>query len=371
MAEERDVPTRLGRFGRPVRSGLGVAGLLVTGAAVVAFALRGEFNPPLPPPQTEGGADTIMPGAAITQPALQPVSMAAPQPGPTAPVMPTNTALLPQSNAQGPRRVTSFAAKAQQTGQSTSTTSTSSTSAAAGAPATSPVTASTGSGPDTGGPRPEATTVAFAGSAMPGLRAGPAIDLTFVMPPGLYRLVLAAPLNSERGGTFFGILPEAIRSPAGVTLMERGSRLWGAYKSEVGPGQERIVSAAAWGLTPNGVPVPLGEAVVADGSGRAGMPGSLNSHFWSRFGGAITLMVTQGAFQAASAALQASLTRGSGNAYLNLNTSSLDAALAATLRNSLNIQATVDVPAGTEIAFLLNQPVDFADAYRLAPTGAR
>jgi len=84
-----------------------------------------------------------------------------------------------------------------------------------------------------------------------------------------------------------------------------------------------------------------------------------------------TLMVTQGAFQAASAALQASLTRGSGNSYVNLNTASLDAALAATLRNTLNIQNTVDVPAGTEIAFMLNQPIDFADAYRLAPTGAR
>jgi gamma-glutamyltranspeptidase/glutathione hydrolase len=33
-----------------------------------------------------------------------------------------------------------------------------------------------------------------------------------------------------------------------------------------------------------------------------------------------------------SAALQASLTRGSGNSYVNLNTASLDAALAATLR---------------------------------------
>jgi type IV secretion system protein VirB10 len=368
MAEERDIPTRLGRFGRPVRSGLSVAGLLVTGAAVVAFALRGEFNPPVTPPQTEAGADTITPGAAITQPALpavQPAVMAMPQPGPAAPVMPANNALLPQGNAQGPRRVTSFAAKAQQTGQSAQPPP-----SHGGAPASAsgvPAAASLA----TGVGRPEVTSVAFAAGAMPGLRAGPAIDLTFVMQPGLYRLMLAAPINSERGGSFFGILPEAIRSPAGVVLMERGSRLWGTYKSEVGPGQERIVSAAAWGLTPQGVPVPLGDAVVADGTGRAGMPGTVNTHLWARFGGAITLMVTQGAFQAATAALQASLTRGTGNSYINLNTASLDAALGATLRNTLNIQSTVDVPAGTEIAFMLNQPISFADAYRLAPTGAR
>jgi hypothetical protein len=102
MAEERDVPTRLGRYGRPVRSGLGVAGLLVTGAAVVAFALRGELNPPVRPPPTDAGADTITPGAVITQPALpamQPAVMAVPQPGPAAPVMPANNALLPQGNA--------------------------------------------------------------------------------------------------------------------------------------------------------------------------------------------------------------------------------------------------------------------------------
>jgi type IV secretion system protein VirB10 len=304
---------------------------------------------------------------------MQPAVMAVPQPGPAAPVMPANNALLPQGASQGPRRVTSFAARAQQAGQASPPPGAGTSAAqATGAPATpSPATAPVGPVGATGGARPELTTVAFAAGAMPGLRAGPAIDLTFVMQPGLYRLVLAAPINSERGGTFFGILPEAIRSPAGVVLMERGSRLWGAYKSEVGPGQERIVSAAAWGLTPNGVPVPLGEATVTDGTGRAGMPGTVNTHFWARFGGAITLMVTQGAFQAASAALQASLTRGSGNSYLNLNTASLDAALAATLRNSLNIQTTVDVPAGTEIAFMLNQPIDFADAYRLAPTRAR
>ena len=368
MLEERDTPTRLGRFGRPVRSGLGVAGLLVTGAAVVAFALRGELSPAVKPPQTEAGADTITPGAAITQPALpavQPAVMAMPQPGPATPVMPANTALLPQGTAQGPRRVTSFAAKAQQTGQAAQPQPSPGgvPLAASGAP----VVAS----PATGVSRPELTSVAFAAGAMPGLRAGPAIDLTFVMPPGLYRLVLAAPINSERSGSFFGILPEAIRSPAGVVLMERGSRLWGTYKSEVGPGQERIVSAAAWGLTPQGVPVPLGDAAVADGTGRAGMPGTVNTHFGARFGGAITLMVTQGAFQAASAALQASLTRGSGNSFVNLNTASLDAALAATLRNTTNIQNTVDVPAGTEIAFMLNQPISFADAYRLAPTAVR
>ncbi|MDO9711776.1 TrbI/VirB10 family protein [Paracraurococcus lichenis] len=368
MSDERGAPVRLGRFGRPVRAGMGVALLLVTGAAVIAFALRGELNPEIRPPQSEAGADTITPGAAISQPVMPPVQPAVmavpqPQPAPATPVMPSNTALLPQGPAQGPRRVTSFAAKAQPAAQPASAS-------AAGVPATPPPTATAPGQASVGGP-PGPTTVAFAGSAMPGLRAGPAIDLTFVMQPGLYRLVLAAPINSERSGTFFGLLPEAIRSPAGVVLMERGSRLWGAYKSEVGPGQERIVSAAAWGLTPNGVPVPLGEAAVTDGSGRAGMPGTVNTHFWARFGGAITLMVTQGAFQAASAALQASLTRGSGNSFVNLNTSSLDAALAATLRNNLNIQNTVDVPAGTEIAFMLNQPIDFADAYRLAPTGAR
>ena len=69
------------------------------------------------PPPTDAGADTITPGAAITQPALpvlQPAVMPMPQPGPAAPVMPANNALLPQGNGQGPRRVTSFAAKAQQ-----------------------------------------------------------------------------------------------------------------------------------------------------------------------------------------------------------------------------------------------------------------
>jgi type IV secretion system protein VirB10 len=346
-------------------------GLAAVALGVLSFAMNKQFNPDTTPPQNSGGSDTITPSAPVTPVSMggivPPVMPGAPQgqvQQPGGPVMPAGTLIPSGPQQNGPRRVTSFAAKTQQQPSTASATPT----GGIGSQAPEPLATSARAGAPG---RQEPTMVGFGGSTMPGLRAGAAIDLTFVMQPGLYKLVLGAPINSERGGTFFGLLPEAIQSSAGVLLMERGSRIWGAYKSEVGPGQERIVSVAAWGLTPNGVPVPLGDAAVGDGSGRAGMPGTVNTHFWSKFGGAITLMVTQGAFQVAGAALQSSLSQGGSNSFVNLNTSSLDQALTSVLRNSMNVQNTVDVPAGTEISFMLNQPIDFADAYRLAPTGAR
>ena len=127
-----------------------------------------------------------------------------------------------------------------------------------------------------------------------------------------------------------------------------GLGLWG--------GVGTLVLVFLFGLDPGEPPISAILIIIAVISAAAAMEAA----------GGIDYMV-----KVASAALQASLTRGSGNSYLNLNTASLDSALAATLRNSLNIQTTVDVPAGTEIAFMLNQPIDFTDAYRLAPTGAR
>lgn len=374
---EREAPRRLGRFGRPVKQGASLSVVLVAGAAVIAFAVRNEINPAVRAPTTDAGVDTITPTAAVSplvMPPPQPVSMPVlppqqPQLSQAVPVMPANNAILPQGGQkEGPRRVTSFTATRryeQPAGQTPSPLSPSPVRGGAEGAGMGPSSAEVAAGGR------GMTSVAFPSATMPGLRAGPAIDTTFVMMPGLYALTLVTPINSERSGSFFATLPHPILSAAGVVLMEEGSRVWGVYKSEVSPGQGRIVSAAAWGMTPHGVPVPLGDAAVADGSGRVGMPGSVNSHFWSRFGGAITLMVTQGGFQAATAALQASLSKGGGNTFFNLNSGGIDQAVSAAVRSGLTTQDTIDVPAGKEITFLLSTPIDFSDAYALAPTGAR
>lgn len=238
-------------------------------------------------------------------------------------------------------------------------------SAERGAGADPPGVGGGGSGSAQRGPR--ATSVAYQASEVPGRRAGPAIDTTLTLMPGLYGCTLATGISSERDGPFFCTNDAPIVSPAGVTLMEKGSTIVGNYRSQVGPGQSRILSLAAWGYTPQGVPVPLG-AQASDPLGRTGIPGEVNTHFWPRMGSAVLLLASQGAISAAQAALQAGIQSGGrGNTYLNLpiGSSGIEGALAEAIRAGTAVQSTVEKSPGERIAFLVTEPISFADSYDL------
>lgn len=209
-----------------------------------------------------------------------------------------------------------------------------------------------------------ATTVAFAGRRIAGAKAGAAMDTTLVLMPGVYRCTLDTAVSSERPGPFFCHVTAAWQSPSGVPLMDPGTRIQGNYESHVAPGQSRIMSLAATAYTPQGVPVPLGSPV-GDALGRVGMDGAVDRHFWTRFGGAVFLMLSQSAISAASSLAQAALSSGNGNTFLNLNTGGVQGAVGAALRDNLNVPNTVTKNQGEEIGILVTQPIDFSDAYRL------
>lgn len=211
------------------------------------------------------------------------------------------------------------------------------------------------------------TTVAFVGAPMAGRRAGPAIDTTLTLMPGIYGCVLDVAVNSERPGPFFCHTTKAVKSPVGAVLMEAGTNIVGNYQSDVRQGQGRIVSLAAVAWTPRGVPVPLGNAPVGDALGRGGMDGRVDTHMGARLGSAVILMMTQGAFSMGQAALQASLSRGGGNSYLNLNSGGVESSVGEALRGGSAIQNTVTKNQGEEIAFMLTEPISFQDAYLLEP----
>lgn len=214
------------------------------------------------------------------------------------------------------------------------------------------------------------TSVAWAGTQIAGHKAGPAIDQTLTLMPGLYSCTLDVAISSERPGPFFCHTKQDIKSPLNVTLMKAGTRIRGETRSDVGTGQSRIMSLSAIAWTPEGIPVPLG-APFGDEQGRIGMSGSLDTHLWSRIGGAVILMLTQGAFQAATAALQSSLSSGSGNTFFNLNSGGIESAVAGAVRNGSAIQNTVTLNQGAEVTFFVTEPISFADALTLSPTGGR
>jgi len=102
------------------------------------------------------------------------------------------------------------------------------------------------------------TTVAFKGGEIPGLRAGAAIDDTYVLMPGVIKCALDTAIDTTQPGPIFCHTTEAAKSRAGVTLMERGTSIVGTYSSSIQQGQTRMPAMSAFAITPNGVPVALG-----------------------------------------------------------------------------------------------------------------
>jgi type IV secretion system protein VirB10 len=204
------------------------------------------------------------------------------------------------------------------------------------------------------------TRVTYKPTAIAGAQAGPAIDKTLVLMPGLIRCILDVAVDSQMPGPLVCHLPDPVISDGNVVLMEAGSKIMGSYSSEVRQGQNRIMAVSAIGYTPNGVPVPFG-GPFGDSLGRTGLPGSVDHHYLERFGGAILLTALEGGL----GIVQASVSKG-GNSYLSLNTGNGASSLAEeVLRNSINIPPTITKSQGDEVYIWILQPIDFSPAYKL------
>jgi type IV secretion system protein VirB10 len=350
MMEERGAPEITGRRLLTQRQTYAVA--ILGAAALIAVVFW--RHPGNAPPEAPRPAEGI--GRRVSLDALQPPPLTPPEPDRMAPAPPPPPAPPALATPAGtPPRAAKMVSYA--------ITPPPSSAEAGPSPAAGPALGGA-PGAEAAEQARRSTTVAFRGTSLTGARAGAAIDTTLVLMPGVYRCTLDSAVSSERPGPFFCHVTEDWLSPAGVRLMEAGTRIQGGYESHVALGQSRILSLAATGWTPQGVPVPLG-APVGDALGRVGMAGTVDRHFWERFGGAVFLMLSQGAIGVAQSAVQAALARGSGNTYLNLQTGGVQGAVSASLRDSLAIPNTVSKHQGEEIGILLTQPIDFSDAYRL------
>ena len=336
---ERPPPERT--VHRRFTTGQTVAGTILVAGGLIALVFwrdgaREAPAPTSPAPQTSirqlVRPEMLEPPRAAP---VEPVAIPAPAPPPPLPLMPpvARTALPPAAPSAPRRRMLSYASGEPQ----------------------QPAAAS-------GNPAPSSrTAVGFQGQAIQGGRAGEALDTTLMLMPGVYGCTLDTAISSDVSGPFICHTSRDIRSPAGVVLMERGTRIVGQYQS-VRQGNQRIPALSAVAYTPSGVPVPLG-AQMGDALGRVGLDGEMDTHFWQRFGGATLLLLTQGAMGAAQAALQS----GSGNTYLNLGGGgyALQAVIAETLRGSIGIPPTITKHQGEEVSFFVTAPINFADAYRL------
>jgi len=149
-----------------------------------------------------------------------------------------------------------------------------------------------------------------------------------------------------------------------VVLLERGTKLVGETRGQVQQGSARVFVLWDEARTPTGVIVPLASPG-ADELGRSGLPGSVDRHFWERFGAAMLVSILDGGIQAA-------VQSGRGNSgTVIVNPSGTQDVMTEVLKGTINIPPTVVKHQGDRIQVLVARDLDFRSVYELKSAAER
>lgn len=149
-----------------------------------------------------------------------------------------------------------------------------------------------------------------------------------------------------------------------VVLLERGTKLVGETRGQAQQGSARVFVLWDEARTPTGVIVPLASPG-ADELGRSGLPGSVDRHFWERFGAAMLVSILDGGIQAA---VQSS--RGNSGTVV-VNPSGTQDVMTEVLKGTINIPPTVVKHQGDRIQVLVARDLDFRSVYELKSAAER
>jgi type IV secretion system protein VirB10 len=149
-----------------------------------------------------------------------------------------------------------------------------------------------------------------------------------------------------------------------VVLLERGTKLVGETRGQVQQGSSRVFVLWNEARTPTGVIVPLASPG-ADELGRSGLPGSVDRHFWERFGAAMLVSILDGGVQAAVQS-----TRGN-NGTVIVNPSGTQDVMTEVLKGTINIPPAVVKHQGDRIQVLVARDLDFRSVYELKSAAQR
>ncbi len=164
--------------------------------------------------------------------------------------------------------------------------------------------------------------------------------------------VLESALDSTRAGVVRAIVSRDIRGFDGArVLIQRGSRLFGDYRADLQPGQNRALVTWTRLVRPDGATIAL-VSPAADPLGRAGIRGKVNSHFLQRFASAILQSALDVGVNLASRAE-------SSNSAVVVALPSTGQTLSQPLTQSAQIQPSLRVRQGTAINVFVARDLDF------------
>jgi type IV secretion system protein VirB10 len=102
-----------------------------------------------------------------------------------------------------------------------------------------------------------------------------------------------------------------------------------------------------------------------DELGRAGVTGTVNTHFWARFGAALLVSVIDGVIQGAATRQESS------GSTLIINPQGGQQVTDDILRNTINIPPTITINQGSRVQVIVARDVDFRSVYELKVAAAR
>ena len=140
-----------------------------------------------------------------------------------------------------------------------------------------------------------------------------------------------------------------------VVLLERGTELIGETRGQVRQGQARVFVIWTEARTPTGVVVRL-DSPSTDALGRSGLTGTVDTHFWQRFGAALLISTVTGVVQAQAQ---------SAGGTLIIDPTESAGVVTGVLRGTEDIPPTINVPSGQRIEVLVARDVDFRTVYEL------
>jgi type IV secretion system protein VirB10 len=222
-----------------------------------------------------------------------------------------------------------------------------------------PVAALPSGGAPTAGPRGDTLETLLRPSVLSATRAQILPAQRLLLPKGAFiDCTLETAMDSTLPGMTTCITAtDTFGADGTVVLLERGTKLIGETRGEVRQGEARMFVVWTEARTPPGVMVQL-DSPGTDALGRSGLEGTVNRHFWQRFGAAALVSTIDGVVQG-----QVQSSSRSGTVVLDPTAS--EDVLTEILRSTVNIPPTVRVRNGARIQVLVARDVDFGSVYEL------
>lgn len=197
------------------------------------------------------------------------------------------------------------------------------------------------------------TTPTEASSTASRVRAGAIANRTTTVPQGtLIPAVLETAFNSTRGGFARALVQRDIYGFDGRrVLIPRGSRLIGEYGGDTTVGQNRALVAWTRLIRPDGATIAIGSPAT-DPVGTGGIRAKVNSHFFTRFGGAILQSVLDVGVNLAS--------RSSNSPVVVALPGSIQGSTQTVTRQT-EVPPTLSVRQGTSVSVFVARDLDFTE----------